>query len=136
MTMQFTEGSSSGQEDTPGRPSDTNRTIVIQHNYIGQGGTINISSSNNCGSTVTKVEHTAAQPAEPTSLQHPFTRQLAPVEYGRDSVVVNGNTIGDYVVINIASPYSTGAVKQTVLPSPGRTRNRTRKRTKNQTKSF
>lgn len=138
MATEFTPGSAPGQEDTPlpGRPSDTNnRTsgIVIQHNYMAEGVTLNISSSNSYGSTVSKLEHAAAQPGEPAPLQHLLTRQLAPVEYGRESVVINGNIFGEYVTINIASPYSTGAVKQTALPSPGRTRNRNRNkcRTKN-----
>ncbi|KAG1827363.1 uncharacterized protein BJ212DRAFT_1474514 [Suillus subaureus] len=112
MATEFTPGSSSGQEDKPlpSRPSDANnRTIVIQQNYMAEGVTINICSSNSYGSTVTKLEHTAAQPGEPTSLQRPLTRELAPVDYGRESVVVNGNTFGEYAVINIASPYSTGA---------------------------
>ncbi|KAG1890946.1 hypothetical protein F4604DRAFT_1898623 [Suillus subluteus] len=139
------DGSPSSQEDAPlpGRPSDANRTgIIIQHNYIAEGVTINISSSNSYGSTVTKLEYAAPKPAEPTSLQHPLTRQLAPVEYDRESIVISGNTFGEHMVINIASPYSTGAeiqelydslplVKQTALLSPGRTRNRTKSRAKN-----
>lgn len=135
-----TPGSLSGRDDKPepGRPSDGNNrpSIVIQQNHIAEGVTINIHSSNSYGSTVTKLEHVAAQPAEPTSLQRPLTRQLAPVEYGREGVVFNGNTFGEYVVINIASPYSTGAVKQTALPSSARTRNRTRNRTKSRANNF
>jgi hypothetical protein len=139
MATEFNPGSPPGQEDIPlpGRPSDTNnRTIIIQQNHIAEGVTINISSSNSYGSTVTKLEHADAQPGQTTSLQHLLTRQLAPVEYGRESVVINGNVFGEYVAINIASPYSTGAVKQTALPYPGRTRNRTRNRTKSRTKNF
>ncbi|KAG2368498.1 hypothetical protein BDR07DRAFT_1372037 [Suillus spraguei] len=135
-----TPGSPSGHDDKLGlgQPSDANNrpSIVIQQNYIAEGVTISIHSSNSYGSTVTKLEHVAAQPAEPTPLQRSLMRQLAPVEYSREGVVFNGNTFGDYVVINIASPHSTGAVKQIALPSPGRTRNRTRNRTKSRTKSF
>ncbi|KAG1837027.1 hypothetical protein DFJ58DRAFT_846641 [Suillus subalutaceus] len=113
MATEFTPGSPPGQEDTPlpGRPSDTNnRTgIVIQQNYMAEGVTINISSSNSYGSTVTKLEHTAAQSGGPASLQHLLTRQPAPVEYGHEGVVINGNMFGEYMAINIASPYSTGA---------------------------
>ncbi|KAG1890942.1 hypothetical protein F4604DRAFT_1913757 [Suillus subluteus] len=140
MATEFTPGSPPGQEDTPlpGRPLDTNnRTgVVIQQNYMAEGVTINISSTNSYGSTVTKLEHTAAQPGGPASLQRLLTRQLAPVEYGREGVVINGNMFGEYVAINIASPYSTGAVKQTALPSPGRTRNRNRNRNKRRTQNF
>jgi hypothetical protein len=58
---------------------------------------------------VTKLEDVAAQPAESTSLQCPLAGPLAPVDHGRESVVFNGNTFGEFVVINIASPNSTGA---------------------------
>ncbi|KAG1890944.1 hypothetical protein F4604DRAFT_1672913 [Suillus subluteus] len=89
----------------PSRPLDpNNRTIVIQNNHIVEGVTININPSNSYGS-----KHVAAQPEEPTSSQYPLARSLAPVDHGRESVVINGNTFGEHVVINIASPNSTGA---------------------------
>ncbi|KAG1731931.1 hypothetical protein EDB19DRAFT_1312285 [Suillus lakei] len=138
MSSTATLGSPSGQEDTslPGRPSDASKpTIVIQQNRFEEAVTININSNNSYGATVTKLEHVTAQPAEPTSLQRPLTRQLALVEYGGESVVLNGNTFNEYVTLNIGSPYSTGAVKQTALPSPSRTKTRTRSRTKNRAKS-
>lgn len=94
----------------PIRPLDPNdRSIVIQHNHIGEGVTININSSNSYGSTVAQFEHVADQPAEPTSIQYPLARPQASVDHGRESIVFNGNTFGEYVVINIASPNSTGA---------------------------
>ncbi|KAG1865248.1 hypothetical protein C8R48DRAFT_772947 [Suillus tomentosus] len=102
---------------SPGQPLDpTNHAIVIQNNYIAEGVTININSSNSYGSTVTKLEYVAAQPAESTSSQGPLARPLEPVDYGRESVVFNGNTLGQYVVINIASPHSTGAELYDSLP--------------------
>lgn len=121
----------------PSQPLDpNNRAIVIQNNHIAEGVTININSSNSYGSTVTKLEDVAAQPAESTSLQCPLAGPLAPVDHGRESVVFNGNTFGEFVVINIASPNSTGAVKQTALPYPGRTKSRTRSRAKNRAKNI
>lgn len=121
-----------GHGDTPRpvQPSDTNnRTgIVIQHNNIGDGVTINISSDHGCGSTVTKLEHDSTTQSASTSLQRPLTRQLVPVDYNRKSeVVLSGNTFGRYAVVNIGSSYSTGAVEQTVLPSQTK---RTKKRTR------
>ncbi|KAG1731932.1 hypothetical protein EDB19DRAFT_1831557 [Suillus lakei] len=111
MATAFTPSTPTESQDSSlaGRPLDpNNRLIVIQNNHIAAGGTINIFSSNSYGSTVTKLEHVAAQPAEP-SPQRPLARQLAPVDYGRESVVFNGNTFGEHVVINVASPNSTGA---------------------------
>ncbi|KAG2349953.1 hypothetical protein BDR05DRAFT_943785 [Suillus weaverae] len=98
-------------DDKPSRLLDpNNRAIVIQNNHIGEGVTININSSNSYGSTVTKLEHVTDQPAEPTSLPCPsLARPLAPADHGHESVVFNGNTFGEHVVINIASPNSTGA---------------------------
>ncbi|KAG1905711.1 uncharacterized protein F5891DRAFT_975881 [Suillus fuscotomentosus] len=75
---------------SPGQPLDpNNHAIVIQNNYIAEGVTININSSNSYGS-----KHVAAQPAESTSSQCSLARPLGPVDYGRESVVFNGNTLG------------------------------------------
>lgn len=96
-----------------------NRITIIQNNFIAEGVTINISSSNCDGSTVTKLDYVAgvAGTTEPTSSQPPLARQLVPlVEYGRESVIFNGNTFGQHVMINIGSHNCTGAVKQTALP--------------------
>ncbi|KAG2037195.1 hypothetical protein BDR03DRAFT_389074 [Suillus americanus] len=67
MATEFTPGSAPGQEDTPlpGRPSDTNnRTsgIVIQHNYMAEGVTLNISSSNSYGSISRKQARACCRP--------------------------------------------------------------------------
>ncbi|KAG1812900.1 uncharacterized protein BJ212DRAFT_1588889 [Suillus subaureus] len=100
----------------PSQPLDTNNRItIIQNNFIAEGATINIFSSNCNGSTVTKLDYVAGT-AEPTSSYPPLARQLAPVEYGRESVIFNGNTFGQHVMINIGSDNCTGAVKQTALP--------------------
>ncbi|KAG1791302.1 hypothetical protein EV424DRAFT_1355004 [Suillus variegatus] len=105
---------------------DANNCItIIQNNFIAEGVTINISSSNCDGSSspfkqaVTKLDYVAgvAGTTEPTSSQPPLARQLVPlVEYGRESVIFNGNTFGQYIMINIGSHNCTGAVKQTALP--------------------
>ncbi|KAG2042746.1 hypothetical protein BDR03DRAFT_944149 [Suillus americanus] len=90
--------------------------IIIQNNCIAEGGTINILSSNCNGSTVTKLDHVSLT-AEPTPLSPPLVSQSEPAEYGRESVVLSGNTFGECVMINVGSPNCTGAVKQTALPS-------------------
>ncbi|KAG1718965.1 hypothetical protein EDB19DRAFT_1837250 [Suillus lakei] len=84
----------------PSQPLDTkNCTTVVQNNFIAEGGTINIFSSNCNGSNspfqqaVTKLEYVAGT-AEHRSSQPPLARQLAPVEYGRESVIFNSNTFG------------------------------------------
>ncbi|KAG1731929.1 hypothetical protein EDB19DRAFT_1912312 [Suillus lakei] len=119
MATAFTPSTSTVPHDTPlsGRPlNPNNRIIVIQNTHIAAGGTINIFSSNSYGSTVTKLEHeVVVQPTEP-SLQRPLERQLVPVDYDRESVVFNGNTFGEHVVINIGLSNSTDVVKQTDLP--------------------
>ncbi|KAG1850906.1 hypothetical protein F4604DRAFT_1959275 [Suillus subluteus] len=100
----------------PSQPLDANsRITIIQNNFIAEGGTINIFSSNCNGSTVTKLDYVAGT-AETTSSQPPLARQFAPVEYGPDSVIFSGNTFGQHVMINIGSQDCTGAVKQTALP--------------------
>ncbi|KAG2137758.1 hypothetical protein BD769DRAFT_1436031 [Suillus cothurnatus] len=106
----------SDRSSLPSQPLDTNNRItIIQNNFIGEGGTINIFSSNCNGSTVTKLDY-VAETAEPMSSQPPLARQLAPVEYGCESVIFTGNTFGQHVMINIGSSNCTGAVKQTALP--------------------
>ncbi|KAG1857320.1 hypothetical protein DFJ58DRAFT_726896 [Suillus subalutaceus] len=90
--------------------------IIIQNNYIAEGGTINILSSNSNGSTVTKLDH-AALTAEPTPLSPPLVNQQEPEEHCHGSVVLSGNTFGECVMINVASPNCTGAIKQTALAS-------------------
>ncbi|KAG2130864.1 hypothetical protein DEU56DRAFT_914630 [Suillus clintonianus] len=90
--------------------------IIIQNNRIAEGGTININSSYCNGSTVTKLEHVTpsagSKPEEPASMMQPD-----PMEQGRDAVSLNGNTFGDYAMINVNSQNCTGGVKQTALPS-------------------
>ncbi|KAG1812897.1 uncharacterized protein BJ212DRAFT_438593 [Suillus subaureus] len=90
--------------------------IIIQNNHIAEGGTINILSSHCNGSTVTKLNYVAPT-AEPTPLSPPLVNQPEPVEHGRESVVLSGNTFGECVMINVGSPNCTGAVKQTALAS-------------------
>ncbi|KAG2103101.1 uncharacterized protein F5147DRAFT_706568 [Suillus discolor] len=103
----------------PNQLLDANKRITIfQNNVIAEGVTINISSSHCDGSSEFKLEYVAgvAGTTEPTSSQPPLARQLVPVEYSRESVIFNGNTFGQYVMINIGSHNCTGAVKQTALP--------------------
>ncbi|KAG1850896.1 hypothetical protein F4604DRAFT_1959270 [Suillus subluteus] len=102
-------------DGTPPPMDANNRITIIQNNFIAEGGTINIFSNNCNGSTVTKLDYVAGT-AEPTSSHSPLARQLTPVEYGRESVIFNGNTFGQHVMINIGSQDCTGAVKQTALP--------------------
>ncbi|KAG1857312.1 hypothetical protein DFJ58DRAFT_840606 [Suillus subalutaceus] len=68
--------------------------IIIQNNYIAEGGTINILSSNCNGSTVTKLDHVTLT-AEPIPLSPPLVSQPEPAEYGRESIVLSGNTFGE-----------------------------------------
>ncbi|KAG1850880.1 hypothetical protein F4604DRAFT_73135 [Suillus subluteus] len=93
-----------------------NCIVIMQNNYIAEGGTINIFSSHCNGSTVTKLEHVTAT-AEPTPLEPPPATQAEPTEHGRESIVLSGNTFGECVMINVGSPNCTGAVKQTALAS-------------------
>ncbi|KAG1880590.1 hypothetical protein C8R48DRAFT_767363 [Suillus tomentosus] len=86
-----------------------NRITIIQNNFIAEGVTVNISSSNCDGSTVTKLDYVAGT-TEPTFSQPPVARQLVPVEYSRESIIFTGNTFGQYVMINIGSHNCTGAV--------------------------
>ncbi|KAG1850884.1 hypothetical protein F4604DRAFT_1686987 [Suillus subluteus] len=81
-----------------------NCVIIIQNNYIAEGGTINILSSRSNGS-------------KPTPLQPPSARQTEPAEHGCESIVLSGNTFGECVMINVGSPDCTGAIKQTALAS-------------------
>ncbi|KAG2137588.1 uncharacterized protein EDB93DRAFT_759180 [Suillus bovinus] len=92
-----------------------NCIMMIQSNYIAEGGTINIFSSHCNGSTVTKLEHVTAT-AEPTPLEPPSAMQAEPT-HGHESIVLSGNTFGECVMINIGSPNCTGAVKQIALAS-------------------
>ncbi|KAG1907972.1 uncharacterized protein F5891DRAFT_1180990 [Suillus fuscotomentosus] len=108
-----TESDANHGTPLPNQLLDANKRITIfQNNLIAEGVTINISSSNCDGSTVTKLDYVAgiARTTEPMSSQPPLARQLVPlVEYGRESVIFNGNTFGQYVMINIASHHCTGA---------------------------
>ncbi|KAG1823084.1 hypothetical protein EV424DRAFT_1555839 [Suillus variegatus] len=97
-------------------PNPSSCVIIIQNNHIAEGGTINILSSNCNGSTVSKFEHVGLT-AEPTSLDSPLMSQPEPTEYGRESIVLSGNTFGECVMINVGSPNCMGAVKQTALAS-------------------
>ncbi|KAG2137754.1 hypothetical protein BD769DRAFT_1638054 [Suillus cothurnatus] len=82
--------------------------IIIQNNYIAEGGTINILSSYCNGSTVTKLNYVALT-AEPTPLNPPLVSQPEPAEHGRESIVLSGNTFCECVMINVGSPNCTGA---------------------------
>ncbi|KAG2345793.1 hypothetical protein BDR05DRAFT_960072 [Suillus weaverae] len=93
-----------------------NCVIIIQNNYIAEGGTINIFSSHCNGSTVSKLNHVTTT-AEPIPLQPLSAKQAEPAEHGRESVVLSGNTFGECVMINVGSLDCTGAVKQTALVS-------------------
>jgi hypothetical protein len=111
----------------PGQPLDANNRItIIQNNFIAEGVTINIFSSNCDGSSeffthpayhldssferaVTKLGRYVAGTAEPTFSQPPLARQLEPMEYGREIIILNGNTFGQHVMINIGSQNCTGA---------------------------
>lgn len=110
----------------PCQPLHANsRVTIIQNNFIGEGTTINIFSSNCHGSTVTRLYRDVAgtASAEPTSSWQPLpsmlARQSEPVDYrdSRESIVMNGNTFSAYVMINIGSQHCTGAVTQTVGPT-------------------
>lgn len=100
-------------KQSPPNPQN-NCIVIIQNNYIAEGGTINIFSSHCNGSTVTKLEHVAAT-AEPTPFEPPPATQAEPAERGPESIVLSGNTFGECVMINVGSPNCTGAVKQTAL---------------------
>ncbi|KAG1737203.1 hypothetical protein EDB19DRAFT_997112 [Suillus lakei] len=100
----------------PSSNPPNNCVIIIQSNYIAEGGTINIFSSHCNGSTVTKLNHVTAT-AEHTPLEPPSASQAKPAEHGRESVVLSGNTFGECVMINVGSPNCTGAIKQTALVS-------------------
>ncbi|KAG1850907.1 hypothetical protein F4604DRAFT_1934266 [Suillus subluteus] len=102
------------KQSSPNPPN--NCIVIIQNNYIAEGGTINIFSSHCNGSTVIKLEHVTAT-AEPTPLKPPPATQAEPAEHGRESIVLSGNTFGECVMINVGSPNCTGAVKQTALAS-------------------
>ncbi|KAG2042750.1 hypothetical protein BDR03DRAFT_944162 [Suillus americanus] len=102
------------EQSSPNSPN--NCIVIIQNNYIAEGGTINIFSSHCNGSTVTKLEHVTTT-AEPMPLEPPPTTQAEPAEHGRESIVLSGNTFGQCVMINVGSPNCTGAVKQTALAS-------------------
>ncbi|KAG2106677.1 hypothetical protein BD769DRAFT_1393146 [Suillus cothurnatus] len=103
-------------KQTSPNPPNNCINIIIQNNYIAEGGTINIFSSHCNGSTVTKLEHVDAT-AEPTPLEPPSVTQAEPTEHGPESIVLSGNTFGECVMINVGSPNCTGAVKQTALAS-------------------
>ncbi|KAG1718964.1 hypothetical protein EDB19DRAFT_772216 [Suillus lakei] len=85
-----------------------NCVIIIQNNYIAEGGTINILSSRCNGSTMTKLNHVTTT-TEATPLQPPSAKQAEPAEYSRESIVLSGNTFGECVMINVGSPDCTGA---------------------------
>lgn len=57
---------------------------------------------------MTKLNHVTTT-VEPTPLQLPPAKEAEPVEHGRESIVLNGNTFGECVMINIGSPDCTGA---------------------------
>ncbi|OAX34060.1 hypothetical protein K503DRAFT_786043 [Rhizopogon vinicolor AM-OR11-026] len=95
-----------------------NCVIIIQNNRIAVGGTINIFSSHCTGSedstrtqAVVKLDNVAPT-AKPTLLQPPSVMP-EPAEYGRDSIIFSGNSLGECVMINVQSPNCIGAAKQT-----------------------
>jgi hypothetical protein len=112
-------------KQSPPNPQN-NCIVIIQNNYIAEGGTINIFSSHCNGSSeffvcltdqkthltmykaVTKLEHVAAT-AEPTPFEPPPATQAEPAERGPESIVLSGNTFGECVMINVGSPNCTGA---------------------------
>jgi hypothetical protein len=102
------------KQSSPNPPN--NCIVIIQNNYIAEGGTINIFSSHSNGSTVTKLEHVDAT-AEPTPLEPPSATRAEPAEHVPESIVLSGNTFGECVMINVGSPNCTGAIKQTALAS-------------------
>ncbi|KAG2742967.1 hypothetical protein P692DRAFT_201795271, partial [Suillus brevipes Sb2] len=99
----------------PCQPLHANSHVtIIQGNFIAEGTTINIFSSNCHGSTVTRLYRDVADTAEFTSSQplpSMLARQSEPVDYrdSRESIVLNGNTFGPHVMINIGSQHCTGA---------------------------
>ncbi|KAG1850885.1 hypothetical protein F4604DRAFT_1907240 [Suillus subluteus] len=80
------------EQSSPNPPN--NCIVIIHNNYIAEGGTINIFSSHCNGSTTTKLEHVTAT-AEPMPLEPPPAMQAEPAEYGRESIVLSGNTFGE-----------------------------------------
>lgn len=106
----------------PCQPLHANSHVtIIQNNIIAEGTTINIFSSHCHGSTVTRLNCDVADTAEFTSSQplpSMLARQSEPVDYrdSCESIVMNGNTFGPHVMINIGSQHCTGAVTQTVGP--------------------
>ncbi|KAJ8588028.1 hypothetical protein M405DRAFT_820442, partial [Rhizopogon salebrosus TDB-379] len=85
-----------------------NYVIIIQNNCIAEGGTINIFSGHCTGSAVTKVDHVAPT-SEPALSQPPPAMQPEPVEQGRDSIILSGNSFGECVMINVNSPNCIGS---------------------------
>ncbi|KAJ8594871.1 hypothetical protein M405DRAFT_434129 [Rhizopogon salebrosus TDB-379] len=98
-------------------PTPNNCIIIIQNNYIAEGGTINIFSSHCTSSTVTKLDHVVdpTTDSELALLLPPLAMQQEPVEYGRGDIVFSGNSFGECVMINVGSSNCIGAVKQTAL---------------------
>ncbi|KAG2363141.1 hypothetical protein BDR07DRAFT_1375982 [Suillus spraguei] len=104
----------SAKQSPPVLPN--NCIVMIQNNYIAEGGTINIFSSHCNGSTVSKLEHVTAT-AEPMPFEPASATHAEPAKHGHGSIVLSGNTFGECVMINVGSPNCTGAVKQTALAS-------------------
>ncbi|KAG2345788.1 hypothetical protein BDR05DRAFT_960054 [Suillus weaverae] len=102
------------KQPSPNPPN--NCVIIIQNNFIAEGGTINILSSHCNGSTVTKLEH-VTETAEPTPSEPPLVMEAEPAQRGHESIIFKGNKFGECVMINIGSPNCTGAIKQTALAS-------------------
>ncbi|KAG1823085.1 hypothetical protein EV424DRAFT_1346429 [Suillus variegatus] len=78
----------------PSPNPQSNCIIIIQNNYIAEGGTINIYSSHCNGSTTAKLERVTAT-AEPTPFKAPPAMQAETPEHGRESTVLSGNTFGE-----------------------------------------
>ncbi|KAG1771546.1 hypothetical protein EDD22DRAFT_863577 [Suillus occidentalis] len=115
LDAQANESQASDHSPLPCQPLHANsRITIIQNNFIAEGMTINIFSSNCHGSTVTRLYGDVAgtASAEPTSSQLPMlARQSEPAEYrdGCENIILNGNTFGPHAMINIGSQHCTGA---------------------------
>ncbi|KAG2103103.1 uncharacterized protein F5147DRAFT_706574 [Suillus discolor] len=94
------------KQPSPNPPS--NCIIIIQNNYIAEGGTINIYSSHYNGSTTTKLECVTTI-AEPTPFKPRSEMQAEPAEHSHESIVLSSNMFGECVMINVGSPNCTGA---------------------------
>ncbi|KAG1773497.1 hypothetical protein EDD22DRAFT_841899 [Suillus occidentalis] len=75
--------------------SPNNCVVIIQNNYIAEGGTINIFSSNCNGSIVTKLEQVINATEEFAPSEPPPVTQAEPMKHGRENIVLSGNKFGE-----------------------------------------